>query len=120
MGRVYGMDVHRSGAIVATRTLQDVVIWDLVRKDILTVIPVEPGAPIVALHPFERWVACGEKDRIKIVDFDGNIILRQSLHVASALCMTFTASGSELYVGCTQQELVRIPVGRADEAWTPV
>jgi len=119
-GRVYGMDVHRCGTIVATRTLQDVVLWDLVLKDILGVIPVDPGTPILALHPFEKWVACGEKDHIKITDFDGNVILRHSLHVASALCMAFDPSGSELYVGCTHHQLIRIPMNAPEESWSPI
>lgn len=119
-GRVYGMDVHPSGDFAAARRLQDVVVWDLVARAKICEIPVAPGIPIMAMHPYERWVACGERNRIKVTDFDGTVVQTHILPVASALCFAFTHSGSELLVGCTKHELIRIPMTIIDEPWRPV
>ena len=107
-GRVYGMDVHPSGTTVAVRTLQQVHVLDLSSKQVIYSIPVEPGSPIVALHPIQPWVACGEGHIISISDFLGNSVLKHELHATSGLCLSFHPSGDQLLVGCTEREVAVI------------
>jgi len=107
-GRAFGLCVDRPGTVAATRTLQNIVLWDLIEKDIVSVIPVGPGIPVLALHPHRKWLAFGERNRVRIVDFAGAPVDTFDLDVTSALSLAFTPSGDELLVGCTEQNLVRL------------
>ncbi len=111
-GRVYGMSVHRDGTRVATRTLQDVVIWDLDQKDILGVVPINQGGPVIAMHPEKDWVACGEADHVKLVDFEGNLIMEIPLNGNPCLSLSFMPGGSELLIGSTEERVLRVPVAQ--------
>ncbi len=106
--RVYGMDLNQAGTIAAVRTLKEVLIWDLERASRICSIPVEPGTPIVALHPSKPLVACGEGSRISFSALSGQFLSRHELDAASGLCMAFDHSGSELIVGCTHHRVEAI------------
>jgi len=74
---------------------------------------VAPGVPILALHPKHEWVACGERDRVKLATYKGDVIREYDLDVTSSLSLKFTPSGEELLVGCTQNHLLRLEVPAA-------
>jgi len=109
-GRVFGMDVNKTGTVAATRTLQDIVLWDLPQRDILSIIPVSPSIPLLAMHPTRDWLAFGERNRVKIVDFSGVVVTHFELAIASALSIAFDPNGNEILVGCTENKLIRRPI----------
>ena len=109
--RVHAFAVHRSLDLVATRTLHEITIWDLMDNSVVRTISVKPGLPILAFHPTEKWIAFGEGSVVKVCDIDGELLHKVSLDVGSALSLAFKPSGEDLLIGCTQQRILRIPVG---------
>jgi len=105
--RVFAMEVHRSGQFAATRTLQDVVLWDLATMSVVARIPVRPGIPVLAFHPTQKRIAFAERNCVKVADFGGQVVEQFDLAVASALSMQYTASGEEILIGCTEHKLLR-------------
>jgi len=111
--RVFGFAVDKSESIAATRTLQDIVLWNLTKKEMIRAIPVEPGIPVLAFNPKKELIAYGERNRIHLVNYEGVLVGQFDLAVASALSLTFTPSGKELLIGCTEGKLIRREVAGA-------
>ena len=109
--RVFGLDVDTRGGVAITRTLQDIVLWDLDRSQILKVLPIGPGAPVVALDSTSRRMAYAERNHVRVVNYEGVLLDEFFLDVASALSMVFLPESNELLVGCTERVLARFPLG---------
>jgi len=105
--RIFGLDVNAAGTVAATRSLTDISLWDLSTQRQMCSIPVGPGIPLVKVHPNKPLLVYGERNRIRIVDYSGTLLMDFELAVASALSAAFTADGSELLLGCTEHQLIR-------------
>ncbi len=106
-GRVFGADADRAGKVAATRTLHDIVVWDLHEKDVLSVIPIRPGPPVLAVHPTAELLAFAERNVVKIANLKGKVVRQFDVTATSALSMAFTAFGDEVLIGCTEKTLIR-------------
>jgi WD40 repeat protein len=106
--RVFAFDADEVGNAAATRSLQDIVIWDLHSREARCVIPVGVGVPVAALHPTRNLLAFSERNHVKIVDYKGECVQQRDLETTSALSMAFSPAGDELLVGCTEKGLFNI------------
>lgn len=91
----------------AIRTLSEISLWDFDSREMLTRFPVSASIPLLAFHPSLPLLVCGEQNRIKVVDYAGEVLEEYALDVASALSIGFSVDGSEMLVGCTDLNLIR-------------
>jgi WD40 repeat protein len=96
--RAFGFAAQPSGEVVAIRTLRDVQVMRIDTGETLTTLPVQPGPPVLALHPHRPQLAIGGIRGAEVFGLDGQ---RQGVHPTDSpvTACSFKPDGRELAIG---------------------
>ena len=108
--RAFGFAASRYGRVVAMRTLQEIVLWDVAERRPIAHVPAEPGLPVIAFHPKGELLAVAARDAAMLLDYDGQEVARHAVPEGQILAMAFRPDGRELALGLSNETLQRIPL----------
>lgn len=106
--RAFGFACSKSGNVVALRTLQDIVLWNVEERRIIATVPAEPGLPVLAFRPGGEELAVAARDSVIVMDYAGRETARYRENGAQILSMSFRPDGKELALGLSTEELSTI------------
>jgi WD40 repeat protein len=103
--RAFGFAAARSGKVVALRTLQDIVLWDVEERRVMASAPAAPGLPVLAFRPGGEEIAVAARDCVILMDYAGRESARYRQPDAQILSMAFRPDGKELALGLSTEEV---------------
>jgi WD40 repeat protein len=103
--RVFAMAVSPSEALVATRELHTLSLWDIDRFEKVCELPSGRGLPLIAFSPTERVIASGERTRIRLVNLECRGVRDFDAEDATILSVAFSADGKKVLAGCSDHRV---------------
>jgi WD40 repeat protein len=99
--KIYAMALLPAENMIATRELYTMSLYSVQPFQKEFEIPAGRGLPNLAASSMSRLIASGEKNRIRIVNLEGQGV--RDIHVtdANVLSLAFTSDGNRVIAGCS-------------------
>jgi WD40 repeat protein len=98
--RIFGFAASPVDGIVAIRTLQDIRILRLDKRQLMGALPSGPGLPLLAFSPSGTLLAAATKSAVQFIDTTGRESFRIPLPDTRVVSMAFSPDGGRMAVGC--------------------
>lgn len=103
--KIYAMACLPSEGMVVTRELYTLSLYQAAPLQKEFEIPAGRGLPTVAVNRFNNLIASGEKNRIRLVNLEGQGV--RDIHVpdVDVISLAFTGDGNQVIAGCSDGSL---------------